>query len=371
VATNQSIIPTSWPYGMSIDTGTKSSHLLNSAYTFESAGDCWFCHFSPPADQTTGTLDVYVHVVTVTNTPSVRCEIRNGALSGEDADTPEEGGSALGTLTADIAITSSDDDTWIKFSFTGVTLDAAKDYFVIVHNVDGAPTTDHFEVIYRSNVDQYHQASPGTHWRGGFATDGFIGNAPTNAGGITPVVLKFDGGEIQGHPYMDLSTAASTTNYRGARFVFAEDMVVRGCYISGASDTNASTVGIFHASTGATLASETLTRWANRSGSQYWAPVTMVGGTEYDVVVNFSSADTGGSNLIRDMGEASGSLPADVLACKPSGWKGYVNGATLGSLTLDASQMWPVVLSLDDNPAIAGGSSSMLRRSGYSGGAAS
>ena len=74
--------------------------------------------------------------------------------------------------------------------------------------------------------------------------------------------------------------------------------------------------------------------------------------TNYDFVLEFSGSSS--SQTIYNMGEAEGSLPADVLACRPGGNSAYVDGAE-GSYAVDTSKLVGMYIFVDDLVSAAGG----------------
>jgi hypothetical protein len=76
-----------------------------------------------------------------------------------------------------------------------------------------------------------------------------------------------------------------------------------------------------------------------------FAPTTLTGGTRYDAIFNFS----GNSTAINRYGMGT-SPPTDVQGCAFPG-AGYVDDTTT-----EATEIPPIVLIVDNNPAIAGSS---------------
>ncbi len=187
----------------------------------------------------------------------------------------------------------------------------------------------------------------------GWPTDGWTGDGTsTNTTGVGSAVIKFADGMIIGWPYVSSAAHASNANDRGVRIQFSEDMTTHGMMFQGFSSA-ISGFEINAASGGAnqkTVAADYTVK--NRIAGVLFDPVTLTGGTSYDFVRTFSTSTSTGT--LYTMGEAEGSLPADVLACRFQGCAS-LTGATPGSYTADTSQLPRFSILLDDNPAIAGG----------------
>ena len=252
---------------------------------------------------------------------------------------------------------SGADDTWHAFTFASVSLTAGDTYFFIIHNTHVTPASNSANIVYRGGSDGV--ASAAQSFRCGFTSNGFTGD-PTLAAGAGCGVIKFDDGSVFGNPYVNTGAPPSSSDDRGNRFQFDGDLVVSGVVHTNSS-TVAANVEINKASDGTNI----VTRVMNfvdetRNKGVRFAPVTLAGGVAYDVVVTYASATS--ALTIFDMGEAEGSVPADVLACVPftNGTAGYVTGTTPGSYTLDKSKTISVALIADNAPAIAGGTSVVI-----------
>jgi hypothetical protein len=106
------------------------------------------------------------------------------------------------------------------------------------------------------------------------------------------------------------------------------------------------------ASGGDNIVTTALDRYARATaGATRFTPATLTGGLAYDCVLTKAGTTT---FTVAYMGETTGNLPADVLACRVSG-AALVTGGTPGSYTADTTRIYPMALILDNNPAQAGG----------------
>ena len=335
-------------YGVGIGgTGlTAASYQVDSAYVYETSGKAFFCRFSAPATQTNDALTVYFYPTAVTGSPTFKLEIRN-ANDSVDPDRPDTGTAALAT-SADVSPTAS---RWSTFAITSVSLVAGNTYYAIIYNTSLVPATDYASWEYKSVLTNYLDL-----WQfyGGYTADAFATDPTVGAAGGFPAVLKFASGELLGLPYVVAGSAhANNTNSRGTRVNFPVSVVVNGMSLVGSASGNLATTAIYQGATPVVSVTATYVMQNRSVSSVLFAPVTLAANTDYDIVWTFGAASTVGT--IVTMGETSENLPADVLACRPGGTSGYVDG-TVGSFTPDTAQLMPFRLLIDSLPAaVAGG----------------
>lgn len=320
---------------------------LDFAFTYETGGDAWAMRFVNPVAQSAGTLTVHVFVSTILGSPTdVRAAVYNGPGTADDQDRPEAGGSPLATSGAvDLSGTTG---TWVTFTITGVTLVAGQTYYVIIDNRTGTPGTNYPRIRYQGFFNRFNATWLQSHTRALYTTDGFTSD-PTAGTGYAPCVLKFDDGTLYGLPYVELDALASSTDDVGNRYAFEEDVTVVGASFKG--NNNYTGFEINEAVGGANVLTATIDRYARLDAGAivFSPPVRLKGGRAYDCVITRSVAGTWNTGY---MGEASGALPADVLACRMNGMAA-VHGATPGSYTLDTARLSQMAILLDNNPAQA------------------
>lgn len=346
------------------DAGSATDLQIDSNYVFDTSGEVIFYRFRAPVAQSAGALTAYFFCTAITGSPVFQAEIRNAQAAGTGAITwPESGGATLGTFGTDVNPTAN---KWFAFTFTNLTLVEGQDYFVIVKNSHGTPASNHATWRYRAAIDGHvnRSAIVATYaFRGGISTDGFAA-APTNttyATVNTPCVVVFNSGRIMGFPYASTSSHASDANDRGNRVQFDEDVVVCGVMMQAAngaaSGTQLDTLEITRVSDNVSMLSEALDTTSENDGGTFFPDVTLAGGESYNIVLTMSGATTFGTRAY--MGEIDGTLPADVQACRPGWVLGWVGGAASpASYVLTEGLVMPMMLFVNNNPAIAGGGAS-------------
>ncbi|MDH5244847.1 MAG: hypothetical protein OEW98_00235 [Betaproteobacteria bacterium] len=328
-----------------------SSPNIDSAFTFESSGDVYAIKFVSPVAQTSETLTVYAFVTAVTGTPSFSLEVRKGYQGTGDSDRPETGGANLASGASTVSSPSA--TTWVTFTCT-VTLTLGDVFWILIKNTHATPASNHATFCTRGSLDSTTQMLfvNAYIFQAGYSLDGFTTDPTMNNNAMAPVVLKFGDGSLMGCPWVGSTNHASNANNRGVRVQFSEDVVVSGLLTNIVNAAYSTGLAIYQ--NGSTVLTEggDYAIIANNNPQFRFAPTTLSGGVAYDVVLTFSNNATQG--VFYHMGQAEGSVPADVKACLPSYLIGSVDSAT-SSFTPDTSQTMFVALLVDDNPAIAGG----------------
>ncbi len=348
-------------------TGT-ADFALDSAFVYETSDDVWFVRFVSPVTQTNAALTLNVYCVSVVGSPTdVRMSVYNGPGLADDKDRPEAGGAALATSGAvDFSATGG---TWVTLSVASVSLVVNQTYYVLLDNRTASPASHYPTVRYKGVSAFQADSSVGGSllncFRTGTSTDGFATDPSLLAPYSPSAVVTFGDGSLVGNPYVVNESHAANTNYRGCRFLFTEDVVLSGAVMSGAS--GGTWAFHIHETDGTSiLTTANLGQYNRQFGLlSRFVPQTLTGGTSYDLTFKVTTNSSLGA--LRYMGEASGSLPADVLACRP-GSISYVDGATPGSFAVDTARMMAMGLIFDDNPAIAGGAGGLLTHPGMAGG---
>jgi len=329
---------TSLLLGLASDAGTQTNYQVDSTYTFGTSGEAVFCRFLSPVSQTSGNLTFYPYCSAIAGSPMYKVELRNGPASGNDADRPESGGAQLAVSASDVVPSAS---SWIQFALTGVTLVAGQQYYLVIYNTAAAPTTDYASWCYRGAVDGHNTTSTSAStspMQAGYTTDGFTTDplgVVTNQ--LSPMVIKFNDSSIIGMPYVATETIANNANYRGNRIYLPQSTIYFGHSI--VATFVAATTWNNRIYNGASLIKDIVvdTFGRQRFGGTIDGDVTLSANTYYDIVAVPGAANSWG--YAYNMGMAEGSVPADVLAARPQGLIGYVNGATPGSFTPDTSKI--------------------------------
>lgn len=340
------------------DAGSETAYQVDSAWVFETSGEAVFLTFISPVTQSSGTLDFYAHVLgSVTGTPTYKAELRNGAGAADDPDRPESAGSALAT-TGNVTPSA---DRWSTFSFTGVSLTEGQTYWIVIYNSHATPASNYCSWVWRGALDSNnYNLNMHPMFISGYTINGFTTD-PSLLTGTAPMVVKFNDGSIIGNPYTEASSHAGDTNDRGFRLNLTASLKIFGFGV-GAGTTAVSGFEINQNTTNIlTVTSDIYAE--TRSERILFDEITLSASTDYDFVITFGSASTAGT--IYYMGETSGNLPADVLACKMI--EGYVDGTTPGSYTLDATKTISGAVIISD--IVAGGAGGgMITHPGMSGG---
>lgn len=348
--------------GLGLDVGTSTSIQVDTAYTFGTSGEAFFLRFVATEDQTSGNLTVYAYSTATTGSPTFSAEIRNGPGPSDDPDRPEAGGATLAT-TSGVVPTAN---TWSAFSFTGVTLVGGQQYYVIIYNAHGTPASNHASWQYRGAMDSHdNSVNILEMFQAGYTSDGFATD-PLGVGAtqIGSCCLVYNSGNQYGNPYVNRTTHASNANDRGNRIRFVEKIKILGAVDS----LTSAAISTYEINQGATnISSVTSDTWSrDRSNFAAYEGVELNKATDYDFVTTFSSS--AGVGQIYDMGEAEGSLPADVIACRPGGVVAYVDGTTPGSYAVDTSKMLQQVIFIDDQVSITGGGGNTIIHGSMRGG---
>lgn len=367
MAFEQSTFPGALLFQISDSGVATSSPDLNSAFVFKTSGAVWLARFVSPVGQSSATLTLYAYVTSVTGSPTFELQVRDEATGSEDAQRPSAAGSNLATSPSSLSLTSADNNTWVVFTCT-VSLTAGQTYFFIVENTHGTPGSNHAKIQYRGSIDTFGvPLNTIGLMQTGYSADGFATDPTYSNASMGCFVVKFADGSLIGNPYVSTTAHASNANNRGVRVKFSEDVVVSG--LVGEFPSSGSATGSrIDTAAGSNIVTHTFGRFekANYLGRiSRFAPVTLAGGVSHDIVITYSSVN--GAGPFYTMGEAEGSVPADVLACRPQGLAS-VDGATPGSYTVDNSQIMRFGLIIDDNPAIAGGGGGVVVPSGMRGG---
>lgn len=330
-----------------------TSPNIDSAFNFESSGDAFGCKFVCPVTHS-GTLTVYVYVVSVTNTPEYQLHVRNGAVSPGDIDRPESGGSEISSSPSTAVLSTSDAGTWIAVTCDVNLTQGATYWALITRSAAGSPSgwatfRATGSVAFAGSSSSEREAHVTVYTTNGFTTD------PTTAtnGFANSVILKFSDGTLIGNPYVTSSTPASAAEDRGFRLTPDADLLVSGICFGTAALTSITDLAIYE-SDGTEIVKVDITglySTINDHMTVRFAPVRLKAGTSYDVVRKSVTALT--HPTLYEMGEVEANVPADVLACRPPGWA-YVSGTTPGSYAVDASKLVRAILWVDLAPPLIG-----------------
>ena len=300
--------------------------------------------FQAPVSQTNADLVLYLLQTATTGSPtSIRASIYT-TLATNSARTDASAGTAVSGVDC-----SSASPAWRTFTMTGVTLVANRTYIIVIDNQTGTPASHYptfaraggigtsFGQAFRMSITASDPSSVDIGWTAAAA----------------PCVLKFSSGLIIGNPLGGVAAHASNTNWRGNRYKVAAPVVVRGAVLASGSSTVANNYYTFtiYGTDGTSLATGNAGVGPRPETVYLATPYTMVPGVSYDCVFAPSESTTGGT-----VGYAGvDSPPADVTSAMPQSGdvqNTYLDGATPGSFTPDATRWLVMALILDDLPAI-------------------
>lgn len=328
-----------------------TTFALDSAFTYETSGDAGIYIFNSPVTQTNAALTFYVYCTAATGTPSSSSmDIYASATSG-DPQRPQAGASPLAS-SGNVSATGCSTASWLTYTIASVSLSAGSNYFLIIRNDTATPASNNFTIQTRSV--SVRLASNGNTFgdslRSCTTTDGMTTDptCQSTAGGPHGV-LAFGDGTVWGNPFVATASTTTSTNYRGNRYNFDEQMIVSGIAVAATATTTITvTVEVYNGASQLSTVTKDLYSKSNTLSGFFSAPVTFPKATDIDIVIKPASNSTAGTYMT-----IGNSPPADVQTA--AGPVTYVNGATPGSFTETADQYIPMGLIIDNNPAIAGG----------------
>lgn len=335
-------------------TSTVATLAINAAFVYETSGTAFIIKFNAPASQTNASLTFYVYCTAVTGVPDLTAmDVFASAGAGEDPQRPDAGAAAIATSSTTDA-SGCGTAKWLTYTVASVSLTAGNYYFLAVKNTEADPVNNNFTVTTRGIGRAQNANGSGFLFLSGTTTNG-ITTDPTITGGGNALqphgVIKLGGGAIIGYPFVASAASTSNTNYRGTRFNFDEDVVVSGVISdSSVTTTIATTVEVYNGVTQLATVTQDVAAKGVGLGAYFTTPITFPGGVDIDVVFKPATASTTGTYFT-----IGTSPPADVTTSAGTA-ASYVNGATPGSFTETDSQIIPITLIIDTNPAIAGGS---------------
>lgn len=265
--------------GVALQT-TAANYKLDSAYTFNSAGDAMAIRFVAP--KTVTLTDVYIFCDAITGTPStMRVELRNYA------GLALPGGTLHASTTASWPASSS---KWVKATFgSPYTLTVGETYFLIVADAAGG-AVNYASPLYRGAINAndrlYYLAETVTSANGFFT-------AGSAASCVPGFVLKFGDGTYWGQPFTDNLNYTSNTRERGFLLTPDCDMLLKGVVFTQASQINGFKVYPAASAPGGTaLATISFGGVAGAAGAALWSPQLLQRGYQYRCVFTFGSAST-------------------------------------------------------------------------------
>lgn len=183
---------------------SQNTTALDSAYTYNSAGDAIGAFLSQPETLTLTDVGVFItgYTGTAANVNDLNFELRNHAT-----DKPGS------TLHASASMNPASGTGWKKFTGLSFSMVAGTLYWAIVADADGTGTD--FATVLRS-------ISPGAlneriRIQAMVATNGWA-TAPTPDQTNSSLILMFGSTASLGWPYTNATTLSSTTNRRGFNF---------------------------------------------------------------------------------------------------------------------------------------------------------
>jgi len=196
------------------------SYALDSAYTFNSAGDAIGWRVVLGAAKTLAA--VYLYVVSATGTAAnvndLNVEVRND--NGSHASPDRSGGATLHTSASKDPNGDSSFAGWHQWNPADVALSAGTTYWLIVADADGNGT-DYATILYAADMSPFS-------WDAGLygapqvypysTTNGFASDASDTVRMTSMLVLEFDDGTVLGNARADWTTSANDANRKGLHF---------------------------------------------------------------------------------------------------------------------------------------------------------
>lgn len=324
-----------------------SYRALSTSYVYGSAGAATACEFLRPAAKTLSGIYAFLYSFTgdKANVNDLNWELRTGATQ---AGLP---GATLLTSGAydPSALTPP---CWIPL-VTGLTqaIAAQTTHHLVLGDADGNGT-DYATVVWGSGTQN-------TRWPMGGSDTTAGWTAVSNSRNPCGVVLAFSDDTYFGAPFSAITIPAASTNERGLKFQFTEDVQLGGLAWNGTSATTmgyVSQVNLYSdpsvPGSGQVLAEATTATSGRLAGLHvFTAPVTLTGGNVYRATFNFS-ASTNGCPYLWYMGEAS--PPAAVAALQLMGNANWCyTEAVAGSWVDTATKLPQLGLGLYEFPAVA------------------
>lgn len=323
-----------------------TTYALNSAYTYNSAGDAVAMRFALNEAKTL--TDVYCYLTALNGTPANVNDL-NWEIRDNSADPNEPGSTLVASGTYDPSGDSP--PVWMTMA-TGLSqaLLAGKVYFLIVADADGNGT-DYATILRNGPFGAALRSmffSPNT-------TDGF---QTTNDRDPSAMVLAFSDGSVIGNPYSRV-TSNSYNVERGLKVQFDEDVELIGLQWANATVAgNLLGIKIYEDGNnpgGTTVYASTEDyEDANLHGTHYRfeSVVTLTGGTVYRVVFTSGGSD----NDPRQPNFGAGAIPSDVALARYAGNSNWVftRDSGGGGWTDDDTSLMTMMLVLGNMPAQAG-----------------
>jgi len=319
---------------------------LQATYALNDAlGTKAFCvQFQAPESQTNANLVLYLLQTATTGSPtSIRASIYTVlATNGNRTN------ASAGTAVSDVDCSSAS-PAWRTFTMTGVTLVANRIYIIVIDNQTGTPAGNYPTFARAGGIG----TALGQAFRASVTASDPSSVDITWTGPAAPCVLKFSSGLIIGNPLGGVAAHATNMNWRGNRYKVAAPVVVRGAFLADAAGATANNYFTFtiYGTDGTSLATGNAGVGPRQDTVYLATPYTMVPGVSYDCV--FAPADSTSVGTVGYAGVAS--PPADVTSAMPQSGgvqNTYLDGATPGSFTPDATRWIVMALILDDLPAI-------------------
>jgi hypothetical protein len=210
-----------WDGGASTTAG-ETTTALDSAYTYNSAGDAFAVVFR--AQETGNLTDIYLKVKQFNGTwgstdQALNIEVREGTVAT---------GRPSATLTGSTTLTLDGVTTgWTNKSGLTIALTAGKIYWIIVSDADGGAVN--FATIVSDYDASVTGAPNGTAFALTFYTtsDGFS-TGGASISGLPTLILKAGGVTYGGSGFDTIATTANNTVERGIRFKLSEKCTLAG-----------------------------------------------------------------------------------------------------------------------------------------------
>ena len=291
-----------FPSGSYITSGGRTNVSLNSAYVHGTSGAAMAIRYQ--ARSVDPITDFYVMADTAVGNSSnitLGCNLYN-----EHATSATQPGSTVRASATNAAYGIAAPPKWIRFVFpTPYTPAIGETLFFVVRNAAVAPTVDYPGILASFNAAPAYTNLQGN--QGHFSTTGGFAAAGTSQTRVPFVVVQ--GGKSYGYAASILNAAvfASSTALRGFQIEPPVNIEVCG-WQTAIANTNMVNLRIYDNTvppSGSPLYSFALGTQTNQNrdeliGAKYWPPVILTGGTTYNVVTSWATANTIGGATIED-----------------------------------------------------------------------
>ena len=322
------------------DTQTRTTFVLDTAYTYGSAGKAVGFRFIAPV--TANLTDIYFFSTAIAGTPgNLLAEVRN---YGASTTVP-------GTLiTSESIAPAGAASKWLRATLsTPAALTQGTGYWISIGDAAGSGTN---KSTLLSRGGTISSSASYNFLNALTTTNGWsTGTSTTTVGTL---VLKFSDGTLMGAPYTTTAAYASSALERGFYLNNLNERITVSGVTWANTSANFNAFKIYDAATapgGTALLSVAIPASAAAIGALFFDPYTLAGNTAYRIVLGFGAAETGPNYAnIEDAGTfadllLAGALAGNAYACiddGAGGWTDTTSDFPLMALFLEDVPIRPV-----------------------------